>query len=91
MKFQSKKALRNRIAELEEELQKARRIERINTIIKEADLPKCESRICRCCAYAAKEVTPWGQVILQGCRKGIDCKSFIPETKIVSSSNLRQW
>ena len=91
MKFQSKKALRNRIAELEEELQKARRIERINTIIKEADLPKCEGRFCRSCAYAAKETTPWGETILQGCRKDIDCRSFIPETKIVISSDLRRW
>lgn len=81
--FQTKRALKRRIIELEADLSKQQRVEQINAIVKKYDLPKCESRICRGCAYASKELTPWGQVILQGCRKDLECKDFIPETKIV--------
>lgn len=81
--FRSKKALRRENDNLREQVRQLERIEIINTMIKKYDLQKCESRICRACVYAAKEVTPWGQTVLQGCTKDLDCKSFVPETKTV--------
>lgn len=88
--FQTKKALRQRIAVLEKELEAKGNVERINAFVKAAKLPECESRICRGCAYASKEITPWGQVVFQGCIKELECKSFVPETKIVLLPNSTQ-
>ena len=89
--LETKKSLRRHIVELENELEAKRQVERINVFVKKADLPKCESRICRGCAYAAKEITPWGQIVFQGCTKDLECKCFIPETKIVLLPNSTQW
>lgn len=88
--FQSKKALRQEIERLRNQVSQLERVEIINTMIKKYDLPKCESRICRACAYAAKEVTPWGQIVLQGCTKDLECKSFVPETKTVMVRGVRE-
>lgn len=81
--MKSKKELKRRISDLEQELQRLKQIEQINTFIKKYDLPKCESRICRGCAFASKEVMPWGQIVVQGCTKDLACKNFVPETQIV--------
>lgn len=79
-----------KIAALENELKQREMVERINVYIKKADIPKCESRICRACAYAAKEVTPWGEVVVLGCIKDLECKCFTPETKTVLLPNSPQ-
>lgn len=85
--YQTRKQLKHKIDELESELASIKQVEAENAFIKKMGLPKCESRICRGCAYASKEVTPWGKVVFQGCTKDLECKDFIPETKIVLSPN----
>lgn len=87
MKRKSRKQLLARIEELECENRRLQNIERINTVIKENNLPKCESELCKTCMHCACiNIAPDYKVIV-GCRKDIDCNSYTPIPLILPQSS----
>lgn len=88
--YQTKKQLRLKVAALQGEVTQLKRIEKRSALIESADLPKCENKICRICAYAAFEYPQYSSNgILLGCAKHLTCKDFLPKEKIIlASTNL---
>lgn len=79
MKRKSRKQLLERIEELERELCDLKAVERLNTVIKEHNLPKCESNLCRSCIHCALYEWYPGHHAIIGCRRDIDCSSYKPK------------
>ncbi len=70
------KELMKRVTKLEHELARA---EERASYVKKVNLPKCESTVCRSCAYAARVVGQFGEVIFLGCIKEHCCENYTPE------------
>ncbi len=92
--FQSNRALRRRISELEAELEVERSKTRESALISKASLPKCKGLYCYQCAYAVlKPSGYYGDIYtLLGCGKDAECKDFTPvysQTKIESCPNYQ--
>lgn len=75
--FKTKRALRERIHELEYELDNERSKTRISAFIEEAGLPPCKSPACRACKYCLRfNYYAGSPTYILGCLKGIDCENF---------------
>lgn len=73
-KLETRKALRARIAALEEQLEGARRRA---ARIEKPDLPKCKSLACYNCKHIVYlESRETGAIYLLGCGKDFECKDF---------------
>lgn len=75
--FKSKKALLQEIKQLKGRIAKLEELEFKSAVIEEANLPKCESRVCFLCAHAAISSDHFGNQFLVGCTKELKCKDFI--------------
>lgn len=75
MSYQTKRQLRERIRDLEYELKKT---ERLNGVIEGANLPKCESEMCRGCIYCHIAYGIDGTII--GCTKRMVCADYQPRS-----------
>lgn len=74
--FRTKKYLKQRIAQLEKEVEHHRKR---SALVEAADLPKCESVACYNCKYCTWLYHPGnGASYLLGCGKNISCKDFQP-------------
>ena len=72
MWFETRKQLKERIRQLERRIET---IHRENGIIREANLPKCESELCRACIHCKTVYNnSWEPIV--GCTKHLDCKDF---------------
>lgn len=72
--FRTKKYLKQRIAQLEKEVEHHRKR---SALVEAADLPKCESVACYNCKYCTWLYHPGnGASYLLGCGKNISCKDF---------------
>lgn len=74
--FQTRKQLKQRIAQLEKEVAHH---QKRTALVEAADLPKCESVACYNCKYCTWLYHPGnGASYLLGCGKDIACKDFQP-------------
>lgn len=76
--FVSRKKLKARIRELEDELSTKRHVEKVSAYVTDANLPKCESLACVRCEYFACYRNNAGGIYSLGCGKHIGCKDFTP-------------
>lgn len=70
--FQTRRILKNRIQELEEELKKEKELNRRTFASK---LPPCKNPACAVCKYSFRYYIGTSTYTL-GCLKGIDCEHF---------------
>lgn len=71
--FQTKKRLKERIFDLEKELENERRK---NQLAEESGLAKCKGVICRTCEHAIFVEGYWGMNDLVGCDITASCKDY---------------
>ncbi len=75
----TKKEWQRRCQQLVREVERMSNIKRINGVIENANLPKCESELCRYCVHCrlVDESDRQFSAII-GCSKHLDCKDFTP-------------
>lgn len=73
---QSKRFLKQRISELEQELEKQMYHNRRSALVEKANLPKCKSVACAGCDHIVYQNVHGLGYILLGCGKDLVCPDF---------------
>lgn len=85
--FETRKKLKNKIADLEEKLQAA---EQINKLADNSGLAKCTGIICKSCEHGVFVNDWYGYPRLIGCDLTVNCKNYKKKTMTVSYPNVLQ-
>lgn len=91
--FETRRALKVRIAKLESEIRELRHHTLRSALVDAADLPPCKSMACYNCKHIVfMEHPTMGSLYLLGCGKELSCDGFEPREEIIPTwEERKQW